>query len=76
VIYACGPEALLAAVGAFAARRGLAAQVSFEGVYGCGLGLCRGCAVPLRDEPRYLMQCIEGPVVDAARVAWERMPHA
>ena len=46
-----------------------------EGVYGCGLGLCRGCAVPLKDEDRFLMQCIEGPVLDASRVDWERVPH-
>jgi len=76
VLYVCGPEALLAAAAAFAADRGLSCQVSLEGVYGCGLGLCRGCAVPLKGEDRYLMQCIEGPVVDAARVDWERMPHA
>jgi dihydroorotate dehydrogenase electron transfer subunit len=76
VIYACGPEALLAATGRFAERLGLDAQVSLEAVYGCGLGLCRGCAVPLKHEARYLMQCIEGPVVDASRVDWDRMPHA
>lgn len=75
VLYACGPEALLAATGSFAARRGLGAQVSLEAVYGCGLGLCRGCAVPLAGEDRFLMQCIEGPVIDASRVDWERMPH-
>ncbi len=74
-LYVCGPEVLLEAAAALAARHGLDAQVSLEGVYGCGLGLCRGCAVPLRDEPRFLMQCIEGPVVDAARVDWDRMPH-
>jgi dihydroorotate dehydrogenase electron transfer subunit len=76
VLYVCGPERLLAAAAAFAASRGLPCQVSLEGVYACGLGLCRGCAVPLRGETRYLMQCVEGPVVDAARIDWERMPHA
>lgn len=75
VLYACGPERFLAATAGLAAQHGLACQVSLEAVYGCGLGLCRGCAVPLRDEDRYLMQCVEGPVVDAARIDWERMPH-
>lgn len=74
-IYACGPERFLVAVARLAERRGLACQVSLEGLYGCGLGLCRGCAVPLRGESRYLMQCAEGPVVDAARVDWERYTH-
>jgi len=74
-LYACGPERFLAATAALASARDLPCQVSLEGVYACGLGLCRGCAVPLRGEARYLMQCTEGPVIDAARVDWERMPH-
>ena len=75
VLYACGPEQLLGAAAALAAAHGLGCQVSLEGIYGCGLGLCRGCAVPLREEPRYLMQCVEGPVVDAHRIDWERYLH-
>lgn len=74
VLYACGPERFLAATAALAERRGWGCQVSLEGVYACGLGLCRGCAVPLRDEKRFLMQCTEGPVVDARRIDWSRMP--
>jgi dihydroorotate dehydrogenase electron transfer subunit len=73
VLYACGPERFLAATAHLAAVRGFACQVSLEGVYGCGLGLCRGCAVPLKDEARYLMQCVDGPVLDAARIDWARM---
>jgi len=75
VVYACGPERFLGAVAGLASRHDLACQVSLEGLYGCGIGLCRGCAVPLVGEERYLMQCVEGPVVDAACVDWERMPH-
>ena len=73
VLYACGPERFLAATAHLAADHDVACQVSLEAVYGCGLGLCRGCAVPLRGESRYLMQCIEGPVLDASRIDWERM---
>jgi dihydroorotate dehydrogenase electron transfer subunit len=74
VLYACGPERFLAAIAALAETRGWGCQVSLEGVYACGLGLCRGCAVPLRNESRFLMQCTEGPVVDARRIDWSRMP--
>ncbi len=74
-LYACGPDVFLRAAALLAERHGLRCQVSLEGVYGCGMGLCRGCAVPLRDEERYLMQCTEGPVVDAARIDWGRLPH-
>jgi len=73
VLYACGPERFLAATAQLAAEHKLDCQVSLEAVYGCGLGLCRGCAVPLRGESRFLMQCTEGPVVDASRIDWERM---
>ena len=76
VLYVCGPEALLAAAGQLAVTRNLSCQVSLEGVYGCGLGLCRGCAVPVRGQESFVMQCIEGPVIDANRIDWERMPHA
>jgi dihydroorotate dehydrogenase electron transfer subunit len=75
VLYACGPERFLAATAALANTHNLECQVSLEAVYACGLGLCRGCAVPLRGDSRYLMQCIEGPVVDASRIDWERMEH-
>jgi len=74
-LYACGPERFLAATAALAERHQLACQVSLEGVYACSLGLCRGCAVPLKGESGFLMQCTEGPVVDASRIDWERMPH-
>ena len=73
-LYACGPDGLLRAAARLAESRGLPCQVSLEGVYGCGLGLCRGCAVPLRGEEGFLLQCVEGPVVDAARIDWEKMP--
>jgi dihydroorotate dehydrogenase electron transfer subunit len=75
VLYVCGPDVFLRAAALLAERHRLGCQVSLEGLYGCGLGLCRGCAVPLRDEERYLMQCQEGPVVDAARIDWGRLPH-
>ena len=73
VLYTCGPEKFLAATAGLAAEYGLGCQVSLEGVYACGLGLCRGCAVPLKNEERFMMQCCEGPVMDATLVDWERM---
>jgi dihydroorotate dehydrogenase electron transfer subunit len=73
-LYACGPEAFLAATAALARRHGWGCQVSLEGIYACGLGLCRGCAVPLKGEVGFLMQCVDGPVVDADRIDWDRMP--
>ena len=50
MIYACGPEGMLAATAKAAARHGRPCQVSVERVMGCGLGGCYGCVVPMRDE--------------------------
>jgi hypothetical protein len=37
----------------------------------CGFGACYGCVVPVR-EGGYVRLCVDGPVLDAARV--ERVP--
>ncbi len=77
VLYACGPMGLLEAVHHLAVERGLRAMVSIETPMPCGMGVCRGCAVPLAaaeatDEKRYVMACEDGPVMDSARVDWEQ----
>ncbi len=77
--YGCGPTAMLRALAAFAASSGNPAQLSLETTFGCGTGLCAGCAVPLAAREgeeadafrRYAFACTEGPVFDAARVDWE-----
>ena len=76
VIYACGPNAMLAAVSAVAARLGVPVRVSLEERMACGLGVCFTCVVPVRDragEVRMRRSCIDGPVMDGARVDWDRM---
>jgi dihydroorotate dehydrogenase electron transfer subunit len=50
-LYACGPNAMLAALSRWAGARGFACQVSLETSFGCGFGICAGCAVPVRSRP-------------------------
>src|SRR5262249_40426988 len=50
MIYACGPEGMLAACARTAARFGRPCQVSVERIMGCGLGGCYSCVVPMRAE--------------------------
>jgi dihydroorotate dehydrogenase electron transfer subunit len=69
VVYTCGPNAMMAAVAAAAAKAGVACQASLEAPMACGYGVCFGCVVP-RAGGGYLYACKEGPVVDAADVAW------
>ncbi|HEX3832335.1 MAG TPA: dihydroorotate dehydrogenase electron transfer subunit [Solirubrobacteraceae bacterium] len=63
-VFACGPPAMLEAVRALCARRGIPAQLALESGMACGYGACFGCVVPTRDG--YLRLCVDGPVLDAA----------
>ena len=77
-IFSCGPNAMLHALSDWAKRREVPVQVSLETIFGCGFGICAGCAVPvLHDEEsregefgRYRFACVDGPVFDGARVDW------
>jgi dihydroorotate dehydrogenase electron transfer subunit len=76
VIYACGPNAMLAAVSALGERLGVPVRVALEERMACGLGVCFTCVIPVRDrdgEVQMLRSCIDGPVMDGARVEWRRM---
>jgi NAD(P)H-flavin reductase len=64
-VYACGPPAMLEAVRALCAGRGVPAQLALESGMACGFGACYGCVVPVRGGG-YLRVCVDGPVVDAA----------
>jgi dihydroorotate dehydrogenase electron transfer subunit len=76
VIYACGPNAMLAAVSAVAVRLAVPVRVSLEERMACGLGVCFTCVIPVRDrdgEVQMRRSCIDGPVMDGSRVDWGRM---
>jgi NAD(P)H-flavin reductase len=62
-VLACGPEAMLAAVG----RLEPTAQLAWEAPMACGYGACYGCAVEIDGELKRL--CVEGPVLAAEAVA-------
>lgn len=66
-VMACGPNAMLWAVGRIARARGVPCFISVEEQMACGIGVCLGCAVPARSRPfRYV--CKDGPVFDAADI--------
>lgn len=67
VVYSCGPPAMLEAVRALCAGRGVAAQLALEAGMACGFGACFGCVVPVRDGG-YVRVCVDGPVFDAAEL--------
>jgi dihydroorotate dehydrogenase electron transfer subunit len=68
VVYACGPPPMLEAVRRICVQRDVDAQLALEWGMACGFGACFGCVVPLR-EGGYLRLCVDGPVLDAQRLA-------
>lgn len=68
VIYACGPEPMLAAVADFAGEYGVPCQVCLEAYMACGVGACLSCVCETVDGP--LRVCVDGPVFDATRIVW------
>ena len=77
LLIACGPLPLLRFARDFARTRQLSAQLSLEERMACGLGLCLGCAVDLRDEKQGLKRlrcCKEGPVFSAEELVFPGDP--
>jgi dihydroorotate dehydrogenase electron transfer subunit len=74
VVYACGPMAMLKAVGQVAQKRAIRAQVAVEESMACGIGVCMTCVLPVRGadgKSRFVRSCVEGPVFEAGRVRWD-----
>jgi dihydroorotate dehydrogenase electron transfer subunit len=85
-IFACGPSPMLRSVGRIANELGVRAQLSLEETFGCGVGGCWGCVVPLTAQSDqapnfppaqrggsdvvYARVCKEGPVFLADELRW------
>ena len=74
MIYACGPEGMLAATAKTAATDSRPCQVSVERVMGCGMGGCYSCVVPMRGDDgkfHHVRSCMAGPVLAADQIRWD-----
>ena len=74
MLYACGPEGMLAATARIARRYDRPCQVSVERVMGCGMGGCYSCVVPMLAETgsvHHVRSCLAGPVLAADRIIWD-----
>lgn len=67
-VFACGPDAMLAAVSRLCQKCGATAQVSIAAHMACGVGACQGCVI--RTVDGYRRVCSEGPVFPAADIEW------
>ncbi len=67
MLYGCGPTGLLVALGEFSRGNQLTAQLSFEALIRCGVGLCGSCELPEDiclhlGIPTGFLVCHDGPV--------------
>lgn len=74
-VYTCGPRPMMAQVARICAEAQVPCWASLEQFMGCGIGACLGCVVPTHLEPKNQRVCTDGPVFDAAAIAWEEMSH-
>ncbi len=74
IIYACGPEDMLAEVARIANGKNIDCQISMERRMACGIGLCQSCAVECRSgngtKTEYKLCCKDGPVFNAKEVVF------
>lgn len=75
VIYCCGPNRMMRAVTEMPASQSWEVLVSLENRMGCGMGVCLGCAVPVRQNGATAMirVCKEGPVTAGRSVVWDAL---
>jgi dihydroorotate dehydrogenase electron transfer subunit len=74
VVYACGPEPMMAAATKIAMKCQAPAFVSMERIMGCGLGGCYSCVVPVRTGSagfHHIRSCIAGPTMPAESIIWD-----
>ena len=65
--YACGPEAMFAAINAVAKSEG---EFSFEARMGCGFGACMGCTCETIAGAKRI--CKDGPVLKRSEIIWQK----
>jgi dihydroorotate dehydrogenase electron transfer subunit len=68
----CGPEPMLHALAALAARWRVPCDVSLETPMACGVGVCFSCVTKVKtaDGWDYKRVCVDGPVFDAGGLEW------
>lgn len=74
VVYSCGPNAMLKAVGDICVPAGVETWLSVDEHMCCGIGACFACVVKLKadnaDGWEYIRSCKVGPVFNADDIHW------
>ncbi|MCP4594043.1 MAG: dihydroorotate dehydrogenase electron transfer subunit, partial [bacterium] len=75
VVYSCGPEPMMRAVGRMCVDRDIDCQLALERHMGCGMGTCQSCVFRMRADNEqgwvYKLVCTDGPVFAARDIVWD-----
>jgi dihydroorotate dehydrogenase electron transfer subunit len=73
-IVGCGPEPMMKALARLASDWKVSCHLSLETPMACGVGICFSCVTRVKTAEGwdYRRTCVEGPVFDAACLAWEQ----
>jgi dihydroorotate dehydrogenase electron transfer subunit len=71
IIYTCGPAAMMAGIAGIFKNLNIPVEFSLENYFGCGIGLCSGCAVETTTGIK--RACVDGPVLDGRNIKWDSL---
>ncbi len=69
--FVCGPECMLLPVQKRAVKTAFDWQASLEEHMACGVGVCQGCGIRLKNQTGYQMVCKDGPVFDLKEIEFD-----
>lgn len=71
-LVSCAPHPVLKIVAQMAEKHGLESEVCMEKVMACGIGVCRGCVIKIKQGNEIVNKtiCKDGPVFDGKEVVW------
>ena len=66
---------MLRALANYTDEQDIEAKFSMEAHMACGIGVCLGCAIPIRDEQGFVYKrvCKDGPVFDSKEIMFDEM---
>lgn len=68
-IYGCGPNPMLKALINLVDENKIPCEVSLETTMACGVGICQGCVVEMKNEnQKYSLVCKDGPVFSSGQI--------
>lgn len=76
VVYSCGPMPMLSAITKITDAYSVVHQCAVEEAMACGIGVCMTCVLPVKNQDgsvSMLRSCIDGPVMDGAKVQWNQV---